>query len=692
MYSLLATLLLVVGKGEEEVEVPHSGEDCWAPCGNNGGYCAWCGSGNACCRQGWVNYPPECKHAVSFPVDDHHTCVALVQVSVADFKMALVLLGSVSTFMTLYYLINFDDVDMRKYTYHILSDTCAIFCAVMVYSSLNQMAEEWLLRDRALPVVLAYRALLYLAFYFVNVVVLLKVSGLIFTSGEKQRRIVEDPDQRSKTQNSLIQCTIFAHMTGFAGIGFWTTIQTKVYPFYLTPLHSFLVYPAACVVFALFISTSSIGRELMSRRWMDTSDEDIDELCELWNESVEDAEHDTVGLWGAFLVVQSVRFAIGGSLPGEDGAEGPVLFTHEVSDALWLYAVAALAFVTLLGFVFIREKKALARRASQSNASEQERGEPLLKHAAACVDRPRAVRGPAPAEPTSPERSAKQSKTSLSDRLATLQREAQLHNAEQLDTSAEGQVHMSSSFRRLSSWTDVLRDNLPVLGRRSPMTKEQFKSKVIQHRGIAILKANISMCFSWSSFFATQWLVASFTKQKRDFTVVEVLTAAILSHLVFLLIRILDKCADNHLMGNLGERAVRRTITSLGLLVGFGWEKSFHASIEAVAAYSTLAPLPTNIAFALLALIVIMPHWRRFIIPMVEEHGYRYGFVPRKVCSRVEYMIDHKEEGGLHRVHEYGQVLRKLASVKGAKYFKVSVTAEGRGHSICDEVDEELYS
>jgi competence protein ComGC len=355
--------------------------------------------------------------------------------------------------------------------------------------------------------------------------------------------------------------------------------------------------------------------------------------------------------------------------------------------------------VTLLSFVAIREKKEMARRASKNNASDHERGEPLLKQAAcpkaaaARIDPPRVARGPTPAEPKSPEKSGTQSKTALPKRLAGLQRDAQLPST-QNPARDSIQISARNSIRQIAAWTDVLRDKLPVLGRRSPMTKEKFKAKVIQHRGIAILKANISMCFSWSSFFATQWLVASFLKESRDFTVVEVVTAAIISHLVFVLIRILDICADNNVMGNLGERAVRRVITSLGLLIGFGWEKSFHASIEAVAAFSTIAPLPTNVAFAFFALIVIMPHWRRFIIPMVEEHGYRYGFVPRKVCNRVEYMIDHKKEGGMSRVHEYGQVLRKLASVKGGRYFKVLVTAEGQGHKDypSGEFDEELFS
>ena len=30
---------------------PDAREDCWGHCGSRGGYCDWCGVGNACCRQ-----------------------------------------------------------------------------------------------------------------------------------------------------------------------------------------------------------------------------------------------------------------------------------------------------------------------------------------------------------------------------------------------------------------------------------------------------------------------------------------------------------------------------------------------------------------------------------------------------------------------------------------------------------------
>mmetsp|Transcript_91982 Transcript_91982/g.173293 ORF Transcript_91982/g.173293 Transcript_91982/m.173293 type:complete len:1270 (-) Transcript_91982:49-3858(-) len=54
------------------------GLDCWFHCDNHGGYCSWCGEGNACCRQGFDADPSECKRGHGFSAWlDRHQCVAL---------------------------------------------------------------------------------------------------------------------------------------------------------------------------------------------------------------------------------------------------------------------------------------------------------------------------------------------------------------------------------------------------------------------------------------------------------------------------------------------------------------------------------------------------------------------------------------------------------------------------------------
>jgi len=55
-------------------KLQNAGKDCWQPCGNVSGDCAWCGAGNACCRFNAEHDPDECT-GVTFTERDRHTCV-----------------------------------------------------------------------------------------------------------------------------------------------------------------------------------------------------------------------------------------------------------------------------------------------------------------------------------------------------------------------------------------------------------------------------------------------------------------------------------------------------------------------------------------------------------------------------------------------------------------------------------------
>ncbi|CAK9073775.1 Mono- and diacylglycerol lipase (MDGL), partial [Durusdinium trenchii] len=58
------------------IPVQHEHEDCWIYCGKAGGFCDWCGAGNACCKAGYEFDPIECRGAKNAS-DQHHVCTAL---------------------------------------------------------------------------------------------------------------------------------------------------------------------------------------------------------------------------------------------------------------------------------------------------------------------------------------------------------------------------------------------------------------------------------------------------------------------------------------------------------------------------------------------------------------------------------------------------------------------------------------
>jgi len=58
------------GIHDDTSAVQHAGKDCWHQCGERGGYCSWCGTGNACCGKNWPGDPQECRAATT----EFHQC------------------------------------------------------------------------------------------------------------------------------------------------------------------------------------------------------------------------------------------------------------------------------------------------------------------------------------------------------------------------------------------------------------------------------------------------------------------------------------------------------------------------------------------------------------------------------------------------------------------------------------------
>eukprot|EP00929_Paragymnodinium_shiwhaense_P056033 TRINITY_DN28050_c0_g3_i4.p1 TRINITY_DN28050_c0_g3~~TRINITY_DN28050_c0_g3_i4.p1 ORF type:complete len:726 (+),score=140.06 TRINITY_DN28050_c0_g3_i4:64-2241(+) len=60
----------------------HTSEDCWEPCQQKAGYCAYCGSG-ACCRNGFEPSPAECRDA-EYKDSSYHICVQVEKAVLAE--------------------------------------------------------------------------------------------------------------------------------------------------------------------------------------------------------------------------------------------------------------------------------------------------------------------------------------------------------------------------------------------------------------------------------------------------------------------------------------------------------------------------------------------------------------------------------------------------------------------------------
>jgi len=158
----------------------------------------------------------------------------------------------------------------------------------------------------------------------------------------------------------------------------------------------------------------------------------------------------------------------------------------------------------------------------------------------------------------------------------------------------------------------------------------------IKVRAIENLLLSTGMVFAWSSFFGIRWYISSlsFVKGKNegpDMELVGIMTALLVSLASLVALFVLDWFND-HKAGANNKVAILRTITSIGLLVGFAWEQCFHESVKSIAdaAKPTLNPQVLRLVMAFLSVLLVAPAWKFYLLPMSQHDGWRFGFVPKK--------------------------------------------------------------
>merc|ERR1719399_1178363 len=113
---------------------------------------------------------------------------------------------------------------------------------------------------------------------------------------------------------------LLAHMSGFASINAWGSVQQTAF-FSSSPWKSFLVVPLGYITNLPILFVTNYVRERIS----EAGDGDTDELEKKWDEEVEEAENDVTALGLSFLTVQSVKFGICGTLANAEGEESKEL-------------------------------------------------------------------------------------------------------------------------------------------------------------------------------------------------------------------------------------------------------------------------------------------------------------------------------------------------------------------------------
>lgn len=293
----------------------------------------------------------------------------------ADLTCGICLLSFITFNMTLYYLVNWNDEDMRIYVWTVISTTVSIFIAVFTFSSIHLIFNHFFIKPGDSQSWHAGLSFIQLALWFTIMQVSVAfVSGALESNpfptsprGERKKESQKEEKEREAKEIHQLQlerkirfksvATMFAHITGFAAITAGGCLQ-HMYPFNSSAAMRFLVPPL------MFAGQLVVGRLIrMIRLRMKAkilSDheyaalqvdgaqkskasrmEDVHWCLEAWDDETYESELDVAGLCISFLLVQACRYAITGIMPNNLGIEEPSL-VHPHSCTVWLVGIGLL--------------------------------------------------------------------------------------------------------------------------------------------------------------------------------------------------------------------------------------------------------------------------------------------------------------------------------------------------------------
>mmetsp|Transcript_36643 Transcript_36643/g.103354 ORF Transcript_36643/g.103354 Transcript_36643/m.103354 type:complete len:582 (-) Transcript_36643:84-1829(-) len=229
----------------------------------------------------------------------------------ANQGISIMLLGSVGFMMGIFYLVNFKDEDIIKYTWQVISSTISIFSAVLLFQAVNGVVEEFVIGEGASDEFKLVVAVVHMLLWFALLqLVLAWISGAIGST------VIEEDTEEFETMELNLKCwaVLFGHITGFAAINAFAIFQQMV-PRNL--LATFLVAPLAWLsIYVLGLGTDRV------REHVALADDGVKDKCEeAWDKETEETEDDIIGLAVSFIFAQTLRYFVSGELPDAEGNE-----------------------------------------------------------------------------------------------------------------------------------------------------------------------------------------------------------------------------------------------------------------------------------------------------------------------------------------------------------------------------------
>lgn len=152
----------------------------------------------------------------------------------------------------------------------------------------------------------------------------------------------------------------------------------------------------------------------------------------------------------------------------------------------------------------------------------------------------------------------------------------------------------------------------------------------------------LMMSFSWCTFHANRELLVEispkFLGKESNESVLAVVLALEVSVIAWIIIRILDKLADQDWTPPSVDDSIVKVIDAISLFVGFAWEQTFDSSVDSLA-HDFRSETPYwgrhNPAFAKFIIgssccFVVFMAWKLYILPFVVKQGWQFGIVLSK--------------------------------------------------------------
>lgn len=525
--------------------------------------------------------------------------------------MGLSMIGGTVLVMALFFFVSHEDMNVREATWKVISGTISIFCGVLVFtifhqtwhdlvfSSLGKTREDFELQRYANKV--------YVGFWYIVFVFSCSWKAKIGFGLQRRRQIEGDAIQLAKQKNKLACSILWAHVVGFANNFAWGLDQTSHFMDYRKnwkAAMSLAIHPAYLWLGYLWVL--ALLRELFIRRCLET---------EVATEVQEER---------AAPLLSSET----GGEAGLDEDEGEEEEEKENLVDLWneqledgendLYGLTV-SFLLVQAFRF-------GIGLHLPNEYGEEEGDSLFHHG--------------------------------------LRQTLQLYGVGFLMLLCGIMVPLVAARQSLHAARSAIHGRIEALALRMPSRRwqdvarlgiEAFDKTLERLKDVAI---NVSrMTFSWCFMFASQWWIARCCLLHglgETKGVVTILLSIFCTLCGLAAIMGMDKICDwleglplHRSTSTLLRSSIRDSVNCNGFLIGFTWEQSMDMSLDmtVLGMFGTgFNATAGKVFLAFVTLAFVYWPWWHIIQPMVNEEGYKLGWVGRRVVAKINRMIHDAEQ------------------------------------------------